>query len=232
MFQISQTNIVIGSVSNTYPGAPLSVILSDFHSVSVSETSQSVEMTLRWPTWRWTWWPTWRFNIVHREKLRSYVYDMAISFENITMQCTYTAHILQVLLTACGNMDYIGLPSWFHSHASLYRSCYIIQYWLHTLPIGGMYLLIGPEILMNYILLEISWNWVIGLFWNTSRSALLSNFYSFEHFQYTSNKQKNNYHGNDPHCSPQIPLIPPTIHFDSIFNATPFLTQSPSDFYQ
>ena len=141
MFQISQTNIVIGSVSNTYPGAPLSVILSDFHSVSVSETSQSVEMTLRWPTWRWTWWPTWRFNIVHREKLRSYVYDMAISFENITMQCTYTAHILQVLLTACGIiiMDYIGLPSWFHSHASLYRSCYIIQYWLHTLPIGGMY---------------------------------------------------------------------------------------------
>ena len=49
------------SISSTYPG--LSVILLDFHSVSVPETSQSVETTLRWPTWwptwRWTRWPTW-----------------------------------------------------------------------------------------------------------------------------------------------------------------------------
>ena len=32
-----------------------SVILSDFHSVSVPETSQCVERTLRWPPWWLTW---------------------------------------------------------------------------------------------------------------------------------------------------------------------------------
>ena len=40
----------------------LFVILSDFHSVSVSELSQNVETTLWWPTWwttwRWAWRPT------------------------------------------------------------------------------------------------------------------------------------------------------------------------------
>ena len=76
------------SVSSTFPGqsvrpsvlpsSVLSIIVSDFHSVSVSETSQSAEDTLRWPTWwpkrwptkkkrrrkrkwptwSWTWWPT------------------------------------------------------------------------------------------------------------------------------------------------------------------------------
>ena len=44
------------SISSTYPSQ--SVILSDFHSNSLSEPSQSVDMTLLWPTWRWTWWPT------------------------------------------------------------------------------------------------------------------------------------------------------------------------------
>ena len=37
------------SVSSTYPVRP-SIKVSDFHSVRVSETSQSVETTLRWPT--------------------------------------------------------------------------------------------------------------------------------------------------------------------------------------
>ena len=37
-----------------------SITLSDFHSVSVPETSQSLEMTLWWPTWWLTWRPTWR----------------------------------------------------------------------------------------------------------------------------------------------------------------------------
>ena len=37
-----------------------SIIVSDFHSVSVSETSQSVERTSQ-PTWRCTWWLTWRW---------------------------------------------------------------------------------------------------------------------------------------------------------------------------
>ena len=36
-----------------------SFILSDFHSVSVSEPSQSVETTLWWPTW----WLTWQRNL-------------------------------------------------------------------------------------------------------------------------------------------------------------------------
>ena len=55
---------VFASISSTYPGTfvcPL-VSLSDFHSVSVSEPSQSVETTLWWPRWRPTlwlrWWPT------------------------------------------------------------------------------------------------------------------------------------------------------------------------------
>ena len=54
-------------VSSTYPGQFVSpsvspfVILSDFHSVSVSEPSQSIETTLWWPTWWLTWWPTWRW---------------------------------------------------------------------------------------------------------------------------------------------------------------------------
>ena len=51
-------------------------MVSDFPSVSVSEPSQSVETTLRWPpwwlawrctwwpTWRWTRWPTWKSNLV------------------------------------------------------------------------------------------------------------------------------------------------------------------------
>ena len=54
-------------VSSTYPGEynlhDPSVVRHTlgFHSVSVSETSQSVKTTLRWPTWRCTWWPTWRW---------------------------------------------------------------------------------------------------------------------------------------------------------------------------
>ena len=51
------------------PVCPSSIRVSDFHYVSVSETSQSVETTLGWPpwwltwwlTWRRTWWPTWRW---------------------------------------------------------------------------------------------------------------------------------------------------------------------------
>ena len=51
------------------PDSPSSTIVSDFHSVSVSETSQSVQTTMQWPTrwltwqptWRSTWWPTWRW---------------------------------------------------------------------------------------------------------------------------------------------------------------------------
>ena len=51
------------------PDSPSSTIVSDFHSVSVSETSQSVQTTMQWPTrwltwqptWRCTWWPTWRW---------------------------------------------------------------------------------------------------------------------------------------------------------------------------
>ena len=51
------------------PSVRWSVILSGFHSVSASETSQSIDTTLWWPTWwltwwptwRWTWWPTWRW---------------------------------------------------------------------------------------------------------------------------------------------------------------------------
>ena len=38
-------------------------ILSDFHYVSISDPSQSVEITLWWSTW-WLWlpwWPTWRW---------------------------------------------------------------------------------------------------------------------------------------------------------------------------
>ena len=37
-----------------------SVILSDFHSNSLSEPTESIEITLWWLTWSWTWWPTWR----------------------------------------------------------------------------------------------------------------------------------------------------------------------------
>ena len=33
----------------------------NFHSVSLSEPSQSVKTPLWWPTWRWTRWPTWRW---------------------------------------------------------------------------------------------------------------------------------------------------------------------------
>ena len=47
-----------------------SITVSDFHSVSVPETSQSAEKTWWWltwwptkkekrQTWSWTWWPTW-----------------------------------------------------------------------------------------------------------------------------------------------------------------------------
>ena len=61
------------SVSSTYSGPSVrpssSIILSDFHSVSVHETTESVETSLWWPTWwliwrptwRCTWWPTWRW---------------------------------------------------------------------------------------------------------------------------------------------------------------------------
>ena len=51
------------------------VILSDFHSVGVSVTSQSAETTLRWPTWRWTWWLTWRWDKVS-DKVTDIVTDM------------------------------------------------------------------------------------------------------------------------------------------------------------
>ena len=48
----------------------VAVILSDFHSVSVSEPSQSIETTLRWLTWRPTWrltkWPTKKIDIVKK----------------------------------------------------------------------------------------------------------------------------------------------------------------------
>ena len=49
------------SISITYPSQSVSksITFLDFHSVSVSETSQSVETTLWWLTWRWTLWPTW-----------------------------------------------------------------------------------------------------------------------------------------------------------------------------
>ena len=45
---VIETQVIFRSTSSTYPG--MSAIHSDFHSVSVSETSKSVETTLWWPT--------------------------------------------------------------------------------------------------------------------------------------------------------------------------------------
>ena len=55
---VAQASLVPTSVR---PLVGRSVTLSDFHSESASEPSQSVETTLRWPTWWLTWWPTWRW---------------------------------------------------------------------------------------------------------------------------------------------------------------------------
>ena len=76
------------SASSTYRGQSDHIMLvghtfSDSHSVSVSETSQSVETILRWPTWRcpwWCqWWPTWSWTwwpIKWPEKKRKNLADM------------------------------------------------------------------------------------------------------------------------------------------------------------
>ena len=65
----------VSSTYRSYPGQSVrksvrlsSIPLSDFHSVSVHETTESVETSLWWPTWwliwrptwRCTWWPIWR----------------------------------------------------------------------------------------------------------------------------------------------------------------------------
>ena len=58
-FVFQARNFKHASDSSTYPVSLSvrlsSVILSDFHSVSILETSQRVETTLWWPTWRPTW---------------------------------------------------------------------------------------------------------------------------------------------------------------------------------
>ena len=86
---------------------------------------------------------------------------------------------------------------------------------------------LGPGVI-NHILLErySQRNWATGYFWNTSRSALLGNFYSLVHFQCWSKERKNN------HLKAASYKSHSTIHFCSIFNAALFLTQSLSDFYQ
>ena len=61
LFQIIYVLFLDTQVSLAHTPVRPPLILSDFHSVSVSETSQSVETTCTWqPTWRWTRWPTWR----------------------------------------------------------------------------------------------------------------------------------------------------------------------------
>ena len=71
------------SVSSTYPG-PFVSILSDFHSNSLSEPSQSVDrddivvadvafdMEVQWCTW----WQTWRWTRWPRKKLADMELDM------------------------------------------------------------------------------------------------------------------------------------------------------------
>ena len=95
--------------------------------------------------------------------------------------------------------------------------CFELRRWLLVLP--GV---------INHILLErySRRNWATGYFWNTSRSALLGNFYSLVHFQCWSKERKNN------HLKAASYKSHSTIHFCSIFNAALFLTQSLSDFYQ
>ena len=46
-------------VSSTYPSMSVCPSQGNLHSVSVCETSQSFETTLRWLTWWPTWWLTW-----------------------------------------------------------------------------------------------------------------------------------------------------------------------------